>query len=53
MVDKILADVSVLSGVTGSSVTPEQRIPRNKGSIKSLATSPPRNNPIPNQDINM
>ena len=42
-------DISVLSGATGDSITPEKRIPRKKRNIKSLVTSPPRNDPIPNQ----
>ena len=47
-------DVSVLSGATWASITPEKRIPRNKIkiNIKLLATPPPRNFPIPNQDKN-
>ena len=52
MVDKIRTDLSVLSGVTGPSVTPERIIPRKKRNMKSLATSSPRKDPIPNQDIN-
>ena len=47
--------VYVLSGVTGetrASVTPEKRISRNEIKIKSLDTSPPRKDPIPNQDTN-
>ena len=31
---------------------PGKRIPINKRNMKSLAASPPRNDPIPNQDIN-
>ena len=45
-------DISVLYGETGDSITPEKRIPRNKKKIKSLATSPPRKDPIPNQAKN-
>ena len=55
MVDKLQNDLSVNSGLTGetrASVTPEKRIPRKKRNIKSLAMSPPRKDPIPNQDIN-
>ena len=55
MVGKLRTDLSVNSGLTGetrASVTPEKSIPRNKINIKSLATSPPRNDPIPNQDKN-
>ena len=32
---------------------PGKRIPRNKRDMKSLAASPPRKDPIPNQDMNM
>ena len=32
---------------------PRKRIPRKKKNIKPLATSPPRNDPIPNPDINI
>ena len=47
----IQTDVSVFSTVTtGASVTPEKRIPIDKRNIKSLATSPPGKDPIPNQD---
>ena len=49
----ILTDVSVLSGNTGSNVTPEKHIPRKKKNMKSRAISPPRKDPIPNQYINM
>ena len=41
-----------MSGVTGASVTPEKLIPRKKRKMKSIATSPPRKDPIPNKDIN-
>ena len=50
---KLRTDVSVLSGGTGSSVTPEKHIPRKKNNVKSLTLSPPRKDPIPNQDNNM
>ena len=43
------------SGVTGETraiVAPENLIPRKKIRIKSLATSPPRKDPIPNQNKN-
>ena len=43
------------SGVTGETraiVAPENLIPRKKIRIKSLATFPPRKDPIPNQDKN-
>ena len=33
-------------------MTPEKRFPRKKVNIKSLDTSPPRKDPIPNQDKN-
>ena len=55
VVDKIWTYLSVNSGLTGetrASLTPEKHIPRKKRSIKSLATSPPRKYPIPNQDKN-
>ena len=52
MVPKMLTDLSVLSRVTGSSITPEKRIPRKKSNIKSLSTSPSIKDPIPNQDKN-
>ena len=55
VVDKLWTDISVNSGLTGetrASVTPEKRIPRKKRNIKSLAMSPPRKDPIPNQDKN-
>ena len=45
-------DLSVLSGATGVSITPEKLIPRNKIKTKSLAILPPRKDPIPNQDQN-
>ena len=35
-----------------ASVTPEKRIPGKKRNIRSLATSPPRKDTIPNQDKN-
>ena len=43
---------SWLIGETRASVTPEKRIPRKKINIKSLSTSPPRKDPILNQDKN-
>ena len=43
---------SGLTGETRASVTPEKRIPRKKRNIKSLVTSPPKKDPIPNQDKN-
>ena len=46
-------DVSILSVGTGDSVTPEKWIPRNKKNMKSLASLPPRNDPIKNPYINM
>ena len=52
-VGKLRTDLSVLSGATGAiraSITPEKRIPIKKRNIKSLATSPPRKDTIPNQD---
>ena len=55
MVDKILTDLSINSGLTGetrASVTPETRITIKKRNIKALATSPQRKYPIPNQDKN-
>ena len=45
-------DISVNYGLTGETreiVTPGKRIPRKKINIKSLATSPPRKDPIPNK----
>ena len=53
MDNKIQTDVSLLSVVTEASVTPEKRIPRKKNNMKSLSMSPPRKDPIPNQDINI
>ena len=53
MVDnKIQTGVYILSGATVASVTPEKVIPRKKKNMESLVMSPPRNYPIPNQDIN-
>ena len=55
VVEKRLTYVSVnsrLRGETRATVTPEKSIPINKISIKSLATSPPRKDPIKNQDKN-
>ena len=48
---KIRTGVSLLSGGTGDSVTPEKRTPRKKKNKKSLAMSPPKKDQIPNQDI--
>ena len=42
IVPKMQTDLSILSGTTGSSITPEKRI----------TTSPPIKDPIPNQDKN-
>ena len=55
VVDKLLTDLSVNSGLTGetrSSATPEKRITKNKINKKSLAMSTPKKDPIPNQDKN-
>ena len=55
MVDKILTDLSINSGLTVetiASVTQETHIKIKKRNMKSLATSPPRKDPIPNQDKN-
>ena len=55
VMDKLWTDLSANSGSPGEtrvSATPEKRIPRKKINIKSLATSPPRKYPIPNQDKN-
>ena len=55
VVGKYLTDIFVnsrLTGETRASVTPEKYIPGNKRSIKSLATSPPRKDPFPDQDRN-
>ena len=47
---KTKTDVSIFStGTTGSSVAPDKRVPGKKMDIKSLATSPPRKDQIPNQ----
>ena len=51
--DKLWTDLSVNSGSPGEtrvSATPEERIPRKKINIKSLATSPPRKHIITNKD---
>ena len=45
-------DTSVLSISIGASIMLEKRITRKKMKIKSLSTSPPRNDSIPNQDKN-
>ena len=53
--DKLRTGLYINSRLTGekrASVTPEKRIPRKKINIKSLATSPPINDTIPNQDKN-
>ena len=55
VVDKFWTDLAVNSGLKGDTrdgVTPEKCTPRNKINIKSVATSPPRKYPIPNQDKN-
>ena len=53
MVDnKIRTDVCIFSGSVGASVTPVKLVTRKKKNMKSLAMSPPRKDPIPNQDIN-
>ena len=44
-------DVSILSGGTVSSVTPDKIIPRKKRNMKSPAISPLIKDPITNQDI--
>ena len=46
-------DVYYLSVGTRANVTPVKRIPRKKNNMKSLATSPPRKDQIPNPYINM
>ena len=46
--EKMRTDVSILSGGTGSSVTPEKRIPREKRNIKLPEMYPLRKDPIPN-----
>ena len=48
---KMRTDISDLSVGTGASVTQEKRVPRKKNNMKSLATSPPRKDPITNPDI--
>ena len=45
-------DIYVFFIATGASITPEKLIPINKSRIKSIATSPPRKDPIPNQNKN-
>ena len=53
MVEIIRTNLSVFNGATGATgaiITPEKIIPRKKRNIKSLAMSPPRKDPIPNQD---
>ena len=55
VVDKLRYVISVNFGLTGEPraiVSPEKRIPRKKINIKSLATSPPRKDPITNLDKN-
>ena len=49
MDDKIRTDVSIFSGGTGASVTPETCITIKKRNMKSYAVSPLKNDPIPNQ----
>ena len=39
-----------INRIKSGSITPEKRIPRRKGNIKSLAASPPRKDQIPNQN---
>ena len=53
--EKIRTNLSFNSGLTGetrASVTPEKIIPGKKRNIKSIAASPPRKEPIPNQNKN-
>ena len=52
MYGKMRTDVSILSGITGASVTPEERISINKRNMKSPAISPLIKDTISNQDIN-
>ena len=55
VVGQLQTDLSINYGLTGekrASVTSEKRIPRKNINIKSLATSPPRKDPILNQDKN-
>ena len=55
VVEKLQTDLYVNSGLTvetRASVTPVKHIPGKKRNIKSLATSPPRKDPIKNQDKN-
>ena len=53
MVDKKMrTDVSILSGGTGSSVTPKKRIPIKQRNMKSPGILTPRKDPIPDQDSN-
>ena len=55
MLDKLRTYLSVnfvLTGETRTIVMPGKNIPRKKRNIKSLATSPPRNDKSLNQDKN-
>ena len=55
VVDKLRTDTSVNYGLIGETraiVTSEKRIPRKKRNIKTLVTSPPRRDSIPNQEKN-
>ena len=55
VMDKLRTDLYVnygLTGVTRASVKPKKRIPIRKRNKKSLAMSPLRKDPIPNQDKN-
>ena len=45
-------DIYFFSGATRANITPEKLIPIKRRKIKSLATSPPRKDPIPNPDKN-
>ena len=51
--NKIWTDVSILSGVIGSSVTQEKLITRKKHNMKSFAILPPRKYKVSNQYINI
>ena len=45
------SNVSILStGTTGDILTPEKRISKKKSNVKSIETSSPRKDTIPNQD---
>ena len=45
--------VSLFSGGTGASVTPEKSIPKKKRNMNPPEMSPPIKYPIPNQDIHI